>query len=136
MTRSARVSRGLLAGSGIASNGVAARRSESLGTAARDRNIGLTRSAVAETTNAAAMPTRKTIAKAPEPVSAAKLTSLQIRAALKRARRRDIDTKVERIQGALRSEQLGRHKLITGAYAATTRSAPARSPAPRGRRKS
>ncbi|MBO0879620.1 MAG: IS110 family transposase [Mycobacterium sp.] len=60
--------------------------------------------------------------KAPEPVSAAKLTSLQIRAALKRARRRDIDTKVERIQSALRSEQLGRHKVITSAYAATTRS--------------
>lgn len=62
------------------------------------------------------------LAKVPEPASAAKLTRLQIQAALKRARRRDIDTKVERIQDALRSEHLGRHKVIAGAYAATTRS--------------
>ena len=60
------------------------------------------------------------LGKAPEPVSAAKLTRGQIRAALKGARRRDIDTKTARIQEALRSEQLGRHKVITGAYAATT----------------
>jgi transposase len=62
------------------------------------------------------------LAKAPEPASAAKLTRLQIQAALKRARRRDIDTKVQRIQDALRSEHLGRHKVIVSAYAATTRS--------------
>jgi transposase len=62
------------------------------------------------------------LGKAPDPVSAAKLTSSQIRAVLKRARRRDIDTKTTRIQDALRSEQLGRHEVITGAYAATTRS--------------
>lgn len=62
------------------------------------------------------------LAKAPEPASAAKLTRLQIQAALKRARRRHIDIKVQRIQDALHSEQLGRHKTITSAYAATTRS--------------
>jgi hypothetical protein len=62
------------------------------------------------------------LTKAPDPASAARLTRGQIRAALKGARRRDIDTKTARIQEALRSEQLGRHKVITGAYAATTRS--------------
>lgn len=66
--------------------------------------------------------TLEPLSKAPEPVMAAELTSGQIRAALKRARRRDIDTKTTRIQDALRSEQLGRHKVITVAYAATTRS--------------
>jgi hypothetical protein len=38
------------------------------------------------------------LGKAPEPASAAKLTRGQIWAALARARRRDIDTKVTRIQ--------------------------------------
>lgn len=66
--------------------------------------------------------TLEPLSKAPEPVMAAELTSGQIRAALKRAHRRDIDTKTTRIQDALRSEQLGRHKVITVAYAATTRS--------------
>ncbi|WP_293059229.1 IS110 family transposase, partial [Mycobacterium sp.] len=66
--------------------------------------------------------TLELLSKAPEPAAAATLTSGQIRAALKRARRRDIDTKTRRIQDALRSEQLGRHKVITAAYAATTRS--------------
>jgi transposase len=66
--------------------------------------------------------TLELLGKAPDPVSAARLTRGQIRAALKGARRRDIDTKTTRIQEALRSEQLGRHKVITGAYAATTRS--------------
>jgi transposase len=66
--------------------------------------------------------TLELLRKAPEPVSAAKLTRLQIQAALKRARRRDIDTKTARIQDALHSEHLGRHKVITSAYAATTRS--------------
>jgi hypothetical protein len=62
------------------------------------------------------------LAKAPDPASAAKLTRTQIRAALKGARRRDVDTKTARIQEALRSDHLGRHEAITGAYAATTRS--------------
>jgi transposase len=40
------------------------------------------------------------LAKAPDPTSAAKLNRSQIRAALKHARRRDIDTKTTRIQAA------------------------------------
>jgi transposase len=67
--------------------------------------------------------TLELLGKAPDPVSAAKLNRSQIRAALKHARRRDIDTKTTRIQAALRGEQLGRDAVITGAFAATTRSA-------------
>jgi hypothetical protein len=52
-----------------------------------------------------------------------KLTPAQIRAALARAGRRDIDTKVATITAKLRGEQLGRAAVITAAYAATTRSA-------------
>jgi hypothetical protein len=66
--------------------------------------------------------TLELLGKAPEPASAAKLTYAQIAAALKRARRRDIDTKTTRIQDALRSQQLGRDPVITSAYAASTRS--------------
>jgi transposase len=66
--------------------------------------------------------TLELLAKAPDPASAAKLNRSQIRAALNHARRRDIDTKTTRIQAALRSQQLGRDPIITGAYAATTRS--------------
>jgi transposase len=62
------------------------------------------------------------LAKAPDPASAAKLTRLQIRAALKGARRRDLDTKVERIRDALRGPQLDRDPVVTSAYAAGTRS--------------
>jgi transposase len=62
------------------------------------------------------------LAKAPDPASAAKLNRSQILAALKHARRRDIDTKTTRIQAALRGEQLGRDAVITDAYAAATRS--------------
>jgi hypothetical protein len=69
-----------------------------------------------------AVDTLELLAKAPDPVSAAKLNRSQIRAALNHARRRDIDTKTTRIQDALRGEQLGRDAVITGAYAATTRS--------------
>ena len=66
--------------------------------------------------------TLELLGKAPDPASAAKLNRSQIRAALKHARRRDLDTKTIRIQAALRGEQLGRDAVITGAYAATTRS--------------
>jgi transposase len=66
--------------------------------------------------------TLELLGKASDPASAAKLNRSQIRAALKHARRRDIDTKTTRIQAALRSEQLGRDTVIAGAYAATTRS--------------
>ena len=44
--------------------------------------------------------TLELLGKAPDPTSAAKLTLNQIRAALKRARRRDIDAKATRIQAA------------------------------------
>jgi transposase len=68
--------------------------------------------------------TLELLGKAPDPTSAAKLTLNQIRAALKRARRRgDIDAKAARIQAALRGEQLGQAAVITTAYAVTTRSA-------------
>ena len=63
------------------------------------------------------------LGKAPDPASAARLTRGQIAAALRNARRRDIETKTDRIQAALRSEQLGRAAVITAAYVATTRSA-------------
>ena len=66
--------------------------------------------------------TLELLSKAPDPASAAKLNRSQIRAALKHARRRDLDTKTTRIQAVLRSQQLGRDPVITGAYAATTRS--------------
>jgi hypothetical protein len=62
------------------------------------------------------------LSKAPDPASAAKLTRSQIRDALKRARRHDIDTKTVRIQSTLRTQQLSRDPVITSAYAATTRS--------------
>jgi transposase len=65
------------------------------------------------------------LTRAPDPVAAAKLTRSQIRAALKHARRRDLETKTTRIQAALRAEHLSRDPVITTAYAATTRSAAA-----------
>ena len=65
------------------------------------------------------------LTKAPDPVAATTLTLAQIRAALKRARRRNIDDKAERIQAVLRAEHLGQAEVITAAYAATTRSAAA-----------
>ncbi|RYE42680.1 MAG: tetratricopeptide repeat-containing protein [Hyphomicrobiales bacterium] len=57
------------------------------------------------------------LGKAPAPASAARLTRGQIAAALRNARRRDIETKTARIQTALRGEQLGRTAVITTAYA-------------------
>ena len=66
--------------------------------------------------------TLELLSKAPDPASAAKLNRSQIRAALKHARRRDLDTKTTRIQAVLRSQQLGRDPVITGGYAAITRS--------------
>jgi transposase len=65
------------------------------------------------------------LTRAPDPASAARLTFAQIRAALKRARRRHVEDKAARIQAALRTEHLGQAEIITAAYAATTRSAAA-----------
>ena len=67
--------------------------------------------------------TLELLGKAPDPDSATRLTLTQIRAALKRARRRNIDAKAAQIQAALRAEYLGRTAVISAAYAATTRSA-------------
>jgi transposase len=62
------------------------------------------------------------LATAPDPGSAAELTTSQITAALKRARRRgDLTERVLRIQGALRSDHLGRPAPVTAAYAASVR---------------
>ena len=61
------------------------------------------------------------LAKAPDPASAARLTSTQITAALKRARRHHVDAKAEAIRSALRTEHLGQPEAVTAAYAATVR---------------
>ena len=61
------------------------------------------------------------LAKASDPVSAARLSKSQIAAALKRARRRDVQAKAERIQAALRAPQLGQPPATTAAYAASVR---------------
>jgi hypothetical protein len=56
------------------------------------------------------------LAKAPDPVSAAKLTVAQISAALKRARRRgDPTERATTIQAALRIEPLSQPEVITAA---------------------
>lgn len=47
------------------------------------------------------------LAKAPDPDSAARLTTAQITAALKRARRHHVADKAQKIRTALRAEQLG-----------------------------
>jgi transposase len=56
---------------------------------------------------------------APDPASAARLTTAQITAALKRARRRDVAAKAAKLQAALRTRQLGQPSVVTAAYAAT-----------------
>jgi transposase len=61
------------------------------------------------------------LAVAPDPVSAAQLSTSRISAALKRARRRQIPDKAQVIAAALRTEQLGQPAVITAAYAATVR---------------
>lgn len=65
--------------------------------------------------------TLELLTKAPDPASAARLTTAQISAALKRARRRTIGEKAARIQAALRTEHLGQPGVVTAAYAASTR---------------
>ena len=65
--------------------------------------------------------TLELLAKAPDPGSAARLSRSQIAAALKRARRRDIEAKAERIQAALRAPHLGQPPAVTAAYAAAVR---------------
>jgi len=62
------------------------------------------------------------LARAPDPVSAARLSRPQIFAALKRARRRQAEDKAAAIQGALRTVHLARPPAVAAAYAATVRS--------------
>ena len=61
------------------------------------------------------------LARAPDPASAARLTTAQISAALKRARRRGIAAKAERIQAVLRAGHLGQPAIVTAAYATSAR---------------
>jgi transposase len=61
------------------------------------------------------------LAKAPDPDAAARLTTAQITAALKRARRHHAGDRAEVIRTALRTEQLRQPAAVTAAYAATVR---------------
>lgn len=61
------------------------------------------------------------LAQAPDPASAARLSTAQITAALKRARRRSLPDKAAAIQAALRAEHLSQPQVVTAAYAATVR---------------
>ena len=61
------------------------------------------------------------LARAPDPASAARLSTAQISAALKRARRRDIKEKTTAIRAALRSPQLAQPPEVTAACAAVVR---------------
>ena len=65
--------------------------------------------------------TLELLARAPDPASAARLTTAQISAALKRAHRRGIAGKAERIQAVLRAAHLGQPAIVTAAYAASVR---------------
>jgi transposase len=65
--------------------------------------------------------TLELLAKATDPASAAKLTTAQISAALKRARRRGTGQKAEQIQAVLRAAHLGQPDVVTAAYAASVR---------------
>ncbi|MEV6239966.1 IS110 family transposase [Lentzea sp. NPDC051838] len=65
--------------------------------------------------------TLELLGRASDPDSAKRLSFNQIRGALARARRRDVDTKAAGIQAALRSEQLEQPAVVSSAYAATTR---------------
>jgi hypothetical protein len=58
---------------------------------------------------------------APDPASAARLSTARISAALTRARRRQVADKAKLIQAALRGQQLGQQRVLTGAYAASVR---------------
>jgi len=66
--------------------------------------------------------TLELLARAPDPASAARLTTAQISAALKRARRRGIAEKTTVIKAALRAGHLGQPDVIAAACAATVRS--------------
>jgi transposase len=65
--------------------------------------------------------TLELLGRAPDPASAARLTTAQISAALKHARRRDVAGKAARIQAVLRAAHLGQPDLVTEAYAVSVR---------------
>jgi DNA-binding transcriptional MerR regulator len=73
----------------------------------------------------AELDTLELLAKAPDPAPAARLTITQISAALRRARRRDVAGKAQRIQAALREQHLGQSEVVTEAYAASVTAASA-----------
>ena len=73
----------------------------------------------------AAADTLELLTKAPDPVSAGRLTLSQISAALKRARRHKITDKAGAIQAAPRAEHLTQPEVLTAAYAATVQSSAA-----------
>ena len=77
--------------------------------------------ALAAFTDLDAPDTLELLGRAPSPDTAKRLSFNQIRGALRRARRRDIDIKALEIQAALRTEQLGQPPVVTAAYTATTR---------------
>ncbi len=58
---------------------------------------------------------------APDPQRAARLSRARIAAALRRARRRDVAAKAERIQTVLRSQQLSQPPQLVAGYAAAVR---------------
>jgi transposase len=61
------------------------------------------------------------LGKAPDPAAAARLSLAQISTALRQTRRRGVAAKAEKIQAALRTQQLGQPPIVAGAYAATVR---------------
>ena len=61
------------------------------------------------------------LAAAPDPDRAARLSRSTIAAALRRARRRDVEAKAGEVQAAVRSAQLIQPAELAGAYAATVR---------------
>jgi hypothetical protein len=68
--------------------------------------------------------TLELLARAPDPESAAKLTTAQITVALKRAGRRgDLPGRARQIRAALRAPHLGQPEVITEAYAASVQAA-------------
>ncbi|MGD9525189.1 IS110 family transposase [Pseudonocardia sp.] len=69
----------------------------------------------------AAADTLELLGKAPDPASAARLTRAQITAALRRARRRDVEAKAAAIQAALRTPALTQPAPVAAAFAAVTR---------------
>jgi transposase len=66
--------------------------------------------------------TLELLAKAPDPTAAARLTNNQITAALRRARRRNVETKAAAIRAALRTPHLTQPTAVVAAYAAVVRS--------------